>query len=79
MDLSLNDVITWGSGLMVVGAVKMAFGRIEKNSNTINELKATLPEKYVQKADYKEDVRELKEMLREVRDDIRSRKEQPNE
>ncbi len=44
--------------------------RLQKSEDKIAELERNLPHDYVQKDDYRNDVRELKEMLRQLFDKL---------
>jgi cell fate (sporulation/competence/biofilm development) regulator YmcA (YheA/YmcA/DUF963 family) len=62
--------------LVAIGAFLGAFvfnqvmQRLQKSEDKIASLEKEIPEKYVQKPDYKEDMREVKDLLRQIFDKL---------
>lgn len=74
MEPSTTTIITWVAGSLVVGLVGYLFRRLDKMETRHEELEndyrehlATLPQNYVAKDDYREDVRDIKSTLNELR------------
>ena len=64
-----NLVVAVGAFLAVY-VFNQAMQRIQKSEDKIAELERGMPHDYVQKADYKEDMREVKELLRQIFDKL---------
>lgn len=59
--------IAGGLALWVLNSITQ---RVQKNEDKIAEVERNLPHDYVQKDDYRSDVKELKEMLRQLFDKL---------
>lgn len=59
--------IAGGLGLWVLNSITQ---RLQKAEDKIEALTNELPKEYVQKLDYKEDMREIKDLLRQIFDKL---------
>lgn len=82
VDASLLNIITWVAGSLVAGMVTYLFYRLDKRGDELAELErdyrtfvAGLPEKYVAKDDYRRDIDEIKQLLRDLRTEVRQNAE----
>ena len=58
------------AGFLAVFVFYQVMQRLQKVEDTIISMKESMPEKYVQKDDYKNDIREVKEILRQIFDKL---------
>jgi hypothetical protein len=58
------------AGFLAVFVFYQVMTRLQKMEDAMATMKENLPEKYVQKDDYKTDVKELKDMLRQLFDKL---------
>lgn len=79
MDISTQDVITWVAGGAVTAYVKYVHAHMNHLSSKYASLDkeyrahlAKLPVEYVSKDDYRQDVQEIKDTLREMRSDLKA-------
>lgn len=69
-----NFVVTIG-GFLAVFVFNQVMQRLQKLEDALSTLKEELPKDYVQKDDYKADVKELKDMLRQIFDKLDSKQD----
>ena len=74
MDLMLSEVIPWigAVSVPVAGYVGYVHKQLSDTSRRLSKHQVHIPEAYVAKVDYREDMNDVKEMLREVRGDIKA-------
>lgn len=58
------------AGFLAVFVFYQVMTRLQKLEDTLAQHKEILPEKYVQKDDYKTDIKEMKEILRQIFDKL---------
>lgn len=63
-----------GLGLWVLNSITQ---RLQKAEDKIEVLTNELPKEYVQKLDYKEDMREIKDLLRQIFDKLDGKADKP--
>lgn len=63
-----------GLGLWVLNSITQ---RLQKAEDKIETLTNELPKEYVQKLDYKEDMREIKDLLRQIFDKLDGKADKP--
>lgn len=51
--------------------------RLQKNEDKLESLEKSMPHDYVQKPDYKEDMREVKGMLKQIYEKLESKQDKP--
>jgi cell division protein FtsL len=66
----LFNLVVAIAGFLAVFIFYQVMQRLQKSEDKIAELERNLPHDYVQKDDYRNDVRELKEMLRQLFDKL---------
>lgn len=68
--LSIGDMIALGSVLFMGGALWFQVGLMAKEQERLGQrisaLEQVVPSEYVRRQDYREDVREIKELLRRI-------------
>ena len=69
-----NFVVTIG-GFLAVFVFNQVMQRLQKLEDAMSTMKEELPKDYVQKDDYKADVKELKDMLRQIFDKLDSKQD----
>lgn len=67
--------IAGGLALWVLNSLTQ---RLQKAEDKIETLTNELPKEYVQKLDYKEDMREIKELLRQIFDKLDNKQDKAN-
>jgi hypothetical protein len=82
----LHLIIEAIAGFLAAGAITMLFRNQAslfrgqaKLSGDIGAVRESLPLNYVQKVDYKDDIKEVKESLREVLLELRNKKDKHDE
>lgn len=65
--LNVLFALAGGLALWVLNSLTQ---RLQKAEDLIGALKDELPKEYVQKSDYKDDIREVKELLRQLFDKL---------
>jgi soluble cytochrome b562 len=58
------------AGFLAVFVFYQVMTRLQKMEDAMATMKENMPEKYVQKDDYKNDIKELKDMLRQLFDKL---------
>lgn len=58
------------AGFLAMFVFYQVMQRLQKSEDKIDNLEKSLPHDYVQKPDYKEDMREVKDLLRQIFDKI---------
>lgn len=58
------------AGFLAVFVFYQVMQRLQKLEDSVASMKENMPEKYVQKDDYKNDIREVKEILRQIFDKL---------
>lgn len=78
--MDLTQILTAIAGFLAAGAITMLFRNQATlfrgqaaNSAAVAAVRETLPKEYVQKADYKDDIKELKEGMRELLSELRNK------
>lgn len=66
----LFNLVVAVAGFLVVFVFYQVMQRLQRSEDKIAELERNLPHDYVQKDDYRNDVRELKDMLRQLFDKL---------
>ena len=72
MDINLNDVFVWVAGAAVTGYTRYVHSRMNKLDERQTDMRERLSEKYVAKEDYRSDMQEIKDVLREMRGDVKA-------
>jgi len=66
----LFNLVVCVAGFLAAFVFYQVMQRLQKSEDKLAELERTLPHDYVQKDDYRNDVRELKDMLRQLFDKL---------
>lgn len=79
--LSVGDIIALGGVLFMSGALWFQVGLLQKEQDRIGQrvtaLEQVVPSEYVRRQDYREDVREIKDMLRRIEVDLKTKQDRP--
>jgi hypothetical protein len=79
--LSLGDLIALGGVLFMGGALWFQVGLMQTEQTRISErvqaLEQVVPNEYVRRQDYREDVREIKELLRRIEVKVDGKADKP--
>lgn len=65
------------AGFLAAYVINQLTQRIQRLEDQIQETNRHLPEKYVQKDDYRNDIREVKEILRQIFDKLDNKQDKP--
>jgi cell division protein FtsL len=74
----LFNLVVAVAGFLAVFVFYQVMQRLQRSEDKLAELERTLPHDYVQKDDYRNDVRELKDMLRQLFDKLDNKADKPN-
>jgi cell division protein FtsL len=66
----LFNLVVSIAGFLAMFVFYQAMQRLQRNEDKIAELERNLPHDYVQKEDYRSDVKELKDMVRQIFDKL---------
>lgn len=69
MQLIFNLVVSI-AGFLAIFTFYQVMQRLQRAEDAVNAMKEALPKEYVQKGDYKEDMREIKDLLRQIFDKL---------
>ena len=70
MDQQFFNLIVSIAGFLAVFVFYQVMQRIQKLEDEDKSLRQSLPEKYVSKDDYREDIKEVKDILRQIFDKL---------
>lgn len=77
--LSVGDLIALGGVLFMSGALWFQVGLMQKEQERIGQrvsaLEQVVPSEYVRRQDYREDVREIKDMLRRIEVELKTKQD----
>jgi uncharacterized membrane protein affecting hemolysin expression len=73
--LNVLFALAGGLALWVLNSLTQ---RLQKAEDLVASLKDQLPKEYVQKLDYKDDIREVKELLRQLFDKLDAKQDKPS-
>jgi hypothetical protein len=79
--LSMGDLIALGAVVFMSGALWFQVGLLQKEQERMGArlaaLEQVVPSEYVRRQDYREDVREIKDMLRRIEVDLKTKQDRP--
>jgi uncharacterized membrane protein YcaP (DUF421 family) len=75
MDQSVVNIIFAVASFLAAFVFYQIMQRLQRSEDKIESLTNALPKEYVQKGDYKEDMREIKELLRQIFDKLDSKQD----
>lgn len=81
MDGSLQLIFNFAvtvAGFLAMFIFYQVMQRLQKAEDNVAALKDALPKEYVQKGDYKEDMREIKDLLRQIFDKLDGKADKVN-
>lgn len=71
----LFNIIVAIAGFLGAFVFYQVMQRLQRSEDQVAALKEALPKEYVQKGDYKEDMREIKDLLRQIFDKLDSKQD----
>lgn len=72
---TLFNIIVCICGFLGAFVFYQVMQRLQRSEDKIEAMKEALPKEYVQKGDYKEEMREIKDLLRQIFDKIDSKQD----